>query len=282
MFKLQIKAANKKIVYKPLSISIKYLIDEKKISGSLKNLENIFNIKLSSLQKKNFLSEEGKEIRISKPSGKPDAIILSKVKVDSKFNSDYFRNHLAGMIKNLEGEELQNLHIFIPSYKPLKNYFENELHYYQTFAEGLMLGNYKFDKYMLSKKSLKKLTVLMYADNEKVLNNAIRRAILLMEGVNFTRELQNEPANNLRPSDIVFKVKSKLKSVGVRATVFNEKDLIKRKMGGLLAVGQGSNNKPRMMVLNYKPKGKKKAKRIALVGKGVTFDTGGYSLKPGK
>ena len=284
MFKLQIKAASKKIIYKPLSISIKYLINEKKLSGSLNNLEKIFNIKLSSLQKRNFLSEDGTEIRISKPSGKPDAIIMSKVKIDKNFNSDFFRNHLAGKINNLEGEELQNLHIFIPSYKPFKHYFENESYFYQTFVEGLMLGNYKFDKYMLSKKSLKKLIVLLYADNEKLLKDTINKVILLMEGVNFTRELQNEPANSLRPSDIAFKVKSKLREAGIRVTIFDEKELKKRKMGGLLAVGQGSSNKSRLIVLNYRPrtksKGKKKIRKIALVGKGVTFDSGGISIKP--
>ncbi|MEJ2507019.1 MAG: M17 family peptidase N-terminal domain-containing protein, partial [Ignavibacteriaceae bacterium] len=284
MFKLQIKAAGKKIMYKPLSISVKYLIEEKKLSGSLNNLEKIFNIKLSSLQKKNFLAENGSEIRISKPSGKPDAIILSKVKINKDFTSDFFRNHLAGVIKSLEGEELQNLHIFIPSYKAFKNHFENEAHFYQTFIEGLMLGNYKFDKYKLTKKALKKLTVLLYSDNEKLLKESTRKVTLLMEGVYFTKELQNEPANSLRPSDIANKIKSKLRDAGIRVTVFNEKELKKRKMGGLLAVGQGSNNKPRLVILNdkprTKPKGKKKTKKIALVGKGVTFDSGGISLKP--
>ena len=103
MFNLNIKSANRKIVYKPLSISVKYLIDEKKLADSFKNLEKIFNMKFSSLQKKNFLSDTGKEIRISKPSGKPDALILSKIIMDDKFSSDFFRNHLAGLIKKLEG-----------------------------------------------------------------------------------------------------------------------------------------------------------------------------------
>ena len=117
MFSLNLKSANRKIVYNPLSISVKYLIDEKKMADSFKNLEKIFNVKFSSLQRKNFLSDSGKEIRISKPSGKPDALILSKVKLDDKISSDFFRNHLAGLIKKLAGEELKNLHIFIPSYK---------------------------------------------------------------------------------------------------------------------------------------------------------------------
>ena len=114
MFSLNIKSANRKIVYNPLSISVKYLIDEKKLADSFKNLEQIFNVKFSALQKKNFLVDEGKEIRISKPSGKPDSLILSKVKLNGKFSSDFFRNHLAGLIKKLKGEELKNLHIFVP------------------------------------------------------------------------------------------------------------------------------------------------------------------------
>ena len=173
MFKLQIKAAGKKIIYKPLSISVKYLIEEKKLSGSLNNLEKIFNIKLSSLQKKNFLAENGSEIRISKPSGKPDAIILSKVKMNKDFTSDFFRNHLAGIIKSLEGEELQNLHIFIPSYKAFKNHFENEAHFYQTFIEGLSGKGIARDKVqILTKFGLRwdlKKGVLFFCEREAVL-----------------------------------------------------------------------------------------------------------------
>jgi leucyl aminopeptidase len=255
MFNLNIKSANKKIVYNPLSISVKYLIDEKRLSDSFKNLEKIFNVKLSSLQKKNFLSKEGSEIRISKPSGKPDALIISKVKLNNGFTSDFFRNHLAGLINKLEREELKNLHIFVPSYKAFKNHFESETYYYQTFIEGLFLGNYKFDKYKSSKKSSIKLNVLFYADNEKLLKNAIARTSILMRGVEFTRDLQNEPGSSLRPSDLASSIKSKLTAAGVKVTIFNEKEIKKRKMGGLLAVGQGSTNKPRFIVMNYKPSG---------------------------
>jgi leucyl aminopeptidase len=284
MFSLNIKSANKKIIYNPLSITVKYLIDNKKLSDSFKNLEKIFNIKFSSLQKKNFLSEEGKEIRISKPSGKPDALVLTKVKLDKKYSSDYFRNHLAGLIKKLEGEELENLHIFIPSYKEFEKYFDSEEYFYQSFIEGLLLGNYDFNKYKSSKKTPKKLNVLVYADNEKLLKHAINVGSLLISSVSFTRDLQNEPGSSLRPSDLADSVKKKLTSAGVKVTVFNEKELEKRKMGGLLAVGKGSSNKPRLIILHYKPtdksKKKKKTNKIALVGKGVTFDSGGISLKP--
>ena len=283
MFNLNIKPANRKIVYKPLSLTVKYLIDDKKIAKSLKDLEKVFNLKFTELQKKNFLSKKDNEIRVSKFTGKPDSLIINKIKLNSKFNSDYFRNHLAGLIQKLENEEIKFLHIFIPDYKPFKNEFSSEEYFYRTFAEGLALGNYKFDKYKTDKDAKKKLTVFLHAYNEKLLKSAVSTTNTLMEGVNFTKELQNEPASALRPSDLAARVKQKLSQAGVKVTVFGEKEIIKRRMGGLLAVGQGSSDKPKFIVLHYKPlaKGKsKKPKKVALVGKGVTFDTGGISLKP--
>jgi leucyl aminopeptidase len=106
-----------------------------------------------------------------------------------------------------------------------------------------------------------------------------------MNGVNFTKDLQNEPANSLLPSDLAKILKARLTNAGVKVTVFDEKEIKKRKMGGLLAVGQGSANKPRFIILEYKPlikakERKKKLKKIALVGKGITFDSGGISIKP--
>jgi len=72
MFKLKFNAGNKKISYKPDSVSVKYFIDNKKLEADLKQFEKVSGIKLSSLQKKTFLSDKGNEIRISKPGGKPD------------------------------------------------------------------------------------------------------------------------------------------------------------------------------------------------------------------
>ncbi|KAB2843390.1 MAG: leucyl aminopeptidase, partial [Ignavibacterium sp.] len=80
MYKISLFGGDKKISYKPLSITLKYLIDDNKLAKNLPNLEKIFNIKFSELQKKSFLSSDVNEIRITKPSGKPDAIIFYKVK----------------------------------------------------------------------------------------------------------------------------------------------------------------------------------------------------------
>ena len=123
MYKLNLISGGTKISYQPLSISLKYLIDDNKLDKSLPNLEKIFNIKFSELQRKNFLSSEGGKIRVTKPSGKPDALILWKVKLDEKFDADYFRNNLAEFIANLKTEVTKNHHVFITAYSAVKKYF---------------------------------------------------------------------------------------------------------------------------------------------------------------
>ena len=132
------------------------------------------------------------------------------------------------------------------------------------------------------------LDVYFYADNEKKLKNSIAVAEKLITSVNLTRDLQNEPGNNLTPELFAKRIVSEVKQFGIKAKVFGDIEIQKRKMGGLIAIGQGSINKPRFIVLEYKPKLKSKKNKkiktrtIALVGKGITFDTGGISLKPSK
>ena len=288
MYKINLISGGSKIIYQPLSIGLKYLIDDKKLAKSLPNLEKIFNIKFSDLQTKNFLSAEGGRIRVTKPLGKPDALIIQKVKLDEKFDADYFRNHLSELILNLKIEATKNLHILIPAYSAVKKYFESEDYYYQTFAEGILLGNYSFDKYKTKKAKSKVLDVYFYSDNDKKLKNALKVAQNLISSVNLTRDLQSEPANNLTPELLANRVVTEVRQFGIKATVFGEREIKKRKMGGLIAIGQGSINRPKFIVLEYKPAAKTKKnkkiknKKIALVGKGITFDSGGISIKPAK
>jgi leucyl aminopeptidase len=288
MYKINLISGGAKISYQPLSISLKYLIDDKKLAKSLPNLERIFNIKFSELQRQNFLSDEGGVIRVTNASGKPDALILQKVKLGDKFDADYFRNHLAEFISNLKSEVTKNLHIFIPAYTTIKKYFDSEEYYYQTFVEGVLLGNYDFNKYKSKKIKNKTLDVYFYTENEKKLRTSLKVAQNLINSVNLTRDFQNEPANNLTPELFANRVTSEVRQYGIKATVFGEKEIQKRKMGGLIAIGQGSINRPRFIVLEYKPSlkskrnKKEKTKTVALVGKGITFDTGGISIKPSK
>lgn len=286
MFKLTVKSGGKKIAYKNFSLSIRYFIDEKKMKESLKNFERISKTQLTELQRKNFLSKDITEIRVPRLTGKPDEIILVKIRLDEKFSVDFFRNHLAGLMLKLENEEVKHLHVFIPNFNYLKSRFANEEYYYQTFCEGLHLGNYDFSRYKGEKKNIKPLEVILHSENEKKLKSAIEKARHIMEGVNFTKDLQNEPGGVLNPIEMSKRIKNSLSKVGVRVKIFDERDIQKQKMGGLLAVGSGSDCPPRFVVLEYngsarRSSSKKSAgKKIALVGKGITFDSGGISIKP--
>lgn len=288
MFELKITSGAKKIVYKNLSLALKFLVDDGTLKKNISNIERIFNCKLTELQKNNFVSKEIDEIRISKPSGKPDEIILKKIKLNDQFDVDYFRNYLSSLIERISNEQIKYLHINVPSFNIFKKYFDDEEYFYQTFVEGIYFGNYSFDNYKSEKKSVKPLEVFFYSENEKKIKNAINSANIVMNAVYFVRDLQNEPSNELTPELLAKRISSEAKKYGIKVTVFDEREIAKRKMYGLIAVGKGSVNKPRFIILEYKPalktgKNKKyKIKKIALVGKGMTFDTGGISLKPSK
>ncbi len=279
MFKLSYKPGGK-LVFKSFSVAIYYIADDKNIKKNLSTFEKKFRTKLSELQIKNFLAKKNKQISISKLKGTPEIILLHKFKTDEKFSSDYFRDHLAGLIKEIKNDEIQSLHLFIPEYDKLKKVFDDEEYFYRTFLEGLSLGNYTFDKFKKEKDKTRNLTVFIYARSEKLVKSAIVKSNFITEGIIFTKDLQNEPPSSLRPFELADKIKQTLTKAGLKVSVFDEKEILKRNMGGLLAVGQGSNAKPRFIVIEYKPKQKISSKKIALVGKGVTFDTGGYCIKP--
>src|SRR5690606_26234718 len=161
-----LNSGEKKISYKPFSIALKYVVEEKKLEESLVQITNVFNLKLTELKKKTFLSKNGGEIGIPKPDGKPDEVILSKVSVNEKLTVDYFRNHLAGFIQQLVKEEVRHLHIFLPKYISFKDMFDSEEYFYQTFVEGILYGNYSFNDFKSEKNELRNLSIYFHAEDD--------------------------------------------------------------------------------------------------------------------
>jgi leucyl aminopeptidase len=168
----------------------------------------------------------------------------------------------------------------------------------QALAEGLVLANYQFDTYRERDKDapppLKRAALLIDRPAElKAARDATRTGVVLAESQNLCRQLSNEPANALPPVELANAAKRMAREVGLGARVMDVAELKKQKMGGILAVGGGSANTPRLVVLDHNPqtsRGKKGAKRptgparrlptVCLVGKGITFDSGGVSIKP--
>jgi len=149
-------------------------------------------------------------------------------------------------------------------------------------AYGARLRSYRFDKYRTKEKpeqkpSLKTLSILV----EDV--NAARRRFTplgrITDGVFFTRDLVSEPANVIYPETLAERAKT-LTELGVTVEILDEKKMAALGMGALLGVGQGSARPPRLLVMQWHGADDKKQAPVAFVGKGITFDTGGISIKP--
>ncbi len=147
----------------------------------------------------------------------------------------------------------------------------------RAVAEGLKLGSYEFNKYKSSEEE-KFEVERVYVAGTPEFKEAFRLGEVLGDAANYTRALVNEPGNVITPESLAEEAKKLAKEYGFECTVFDEKKLEKNRMVGILTVGRGSKNPPRFIHLAYRPK---KAKRkVVLVGKGVTFDSGGLNIKP--
>lgn len=148
-------------------------------------------------------------------------------------------------------------------------------------ASGIRLRDYSFEKYR-SKKSKdgpKLKSVTLNCEEHTKAGRDYRAFEAVAEGVHLARDLVNEPPNVLHPEEFAKRAQA-LSDVGVEVEVLNEKDMKKLKMEALLGVGLGSARQSRLAVMHWNG-GRKSDKPVAFVGKGVTFDTGGISLKPG-
>ncbi|HZX50423.1 MAG TPA: leucyl aminopeptidase [Pseudomonas sp.] len=153
----------------------------------------------------------------------------------------------------------------------------------RLMVETLADGGYQFDRFKSQKadaSALKKLTLLSDKADQADVERATRQALAIAAGMALTRDLGNLPPNLCHPSYLAEEAKALGKAYkNLKIEVLDEKKLKELGMGAFLAVAQGSDQPPRLIVLNYQG-GKKTEKPYALVGKGITFDTGGISIKP--
>ncbi len=148
----------------------------------------------------------------------------------------------------------------------------------QAITEGLLLGAYQFTVYKSEPKPTKLKTVKLLTKASKTVDAAIARGVTIANAVNWSRDLQNEPSANKPPAVIAEVAKTLLRGKNVQVRVFSEAQLESMGCGGIIGVGQGSEQRPCLLQMSYKPKGA--TATLALVGKGVVFDTGGISIKP--
>lgn len=147
-----------------------------------------------------------------------------------------------------------------------------------SFLEGLLMGSYQFDSYQ-KKKERKELKV--YISTEASSEKSIKAVTNVINGVALTRSLVNEPPNKLDSVRFSERIVEAGKKYGFKTEVLQKDRITALRMGGLLGVNQGSDVPPTFNIMTYHPKIALNKQPLVLVGKGVTFDTGGYSLKVG-
>ncbi len=153
-----------------------------------------------------------------------------------------------------------------------------------ALAEGAALALYKFDKYFTGKnippRTLRRCTILSEnPTRHKQISAGIRKANIICEATYFARDLENAPGNEIYPETLAKHAVRSGRKNRFRVTVLNEQRIRGLKMGGLLGVAQGSSKPPRFIIMEHNA-GKRGLPTIVLVGKGVTFDSGGISIKP--
>jgi leucyl aminopeptidase len=165
--------------------------------------------------------------------------------------------------------------------KLLRRSFDDSV---QTLAEGALLGLYKYEKYITKQPEKRgQIRELKFVTAEEgyqgTLKTAIETTLAIVEGVDLARNLTNAPSNEVSPEFLAKEAAAMGKKYNLKVTTLGKKEIELHKMGGLLAVNRGSRKEPRFLILEYN-EGKRRLPVYVLVGKGVTFDSGGISIKP--
>jgi leucyl aminopeptidase len=146
-------------------------------------------------------------------------------------------------------------------------------------AEGIALGSYRFLEYKSEGEPSRLRRVALVGVNGAKVDAALKNAQVITDAVAWARDMVNEPSGAKSPAEFAAAARRLLTGKGVRVTVLTEAQMRTLRMGGVLGVGQGSTSPPRFVKVVYEPTGAKARGTLALVGKGVTFDSGGLSLK---
>lgn len=193
----------------------------------------------------------------------------------------YFRTTVRSIIQAAKGHNLEALAVELKfaDFPKLATY--GEAWFMSTLAENLILANYEFTLYKARSKKKLLTEVLIFGVESKEAKAGITRGVTLANYINQARDIANTPACDMSPANLGQAAKKLAAGTKATVKVIGEKELKKLKMEALLAVGQGSHNETKLIIIEYMGAGKSsKEKPLVLVGKGITYDTGGLNVKP--
>ena len=256
--------------------------EDKEPSASVSSLNYEFKgfVDHALEKSKSFKGKKGDIDILMLPEGAPYhyAVLLGCGKKDD-LDALEFEKLGGKVLSAVEGKKIETLEFYADN--ELSDVAEFTAH----FAAGLKLRSYKFEQYQTvkvddePKRPLKSAHFVCFSSDDVQRFYDVQACII--EGTFLARDFVNEPPNELYPDIYAKRIKAELRPLGVEIEILDDKKMRKLEMGGIMAVGQGSDNPPRMVIMRWKGDKAATDAPLAFVGKGVTFDTGGISLKPG-
>lgn len=200
-------------------------------------------------------------------------VILGGLGEEEKFDLDKYRQASAAAAQQAQGLNKKRIAYHI---RRIRDFEPVSLG--RAAVEGAILGTYKFEKYKgeKEKKELSEIKIVTTEISSKE-RLKIEWSKIYSEAANYSRDIANTPANEATPSYLAERAKELAMEKGLEYEVLEKKDMVEKGMEGIIAVSKGSHELPKTIILRYRPKEAKA--RIGLVGKGITFDSGGISLK---
>jgi leucyl aminopeptidase len=195
-----------------------------------------------------------------------------------------FRTLVRSIVQAAKSHQLEHIALQLEprNYKQLQQLGDEW--YFRTLAENLSLASYEYTKYKTKPKKEKQLSDILVCDiGDKKVRSAFEEGLTIAEGANLTRDIANASADDMTPHDLAAATKLTFKGTKATVKVLNEKEIEKQGMGLLHAVGKGAVDAPRFIIIEYwgaGKTGKSAQKPIVLIGKGITYDTGGLNVKP--
>lgn len=245
------------------------------IRGAVKRIDDALGGVLNrTCEEEKFKGEMGKSIMVD-TLGKIGAqrVLLLGLGKKSKFSQDVLRK--VGIIAAKRSRAFSDTIAFgIP--------INGKKGSASAVIEGVMLGSYEFSKYKTNGKKgqgIKIAQLLLTKIREREFREEAEFARIVSESTNLARDLINEPPVNMTPTRLAEVARGIAKTEKLECRIFDREEMEKRGMGGLLAVSRGSEEPPKFIHLCYEPRGIAK-KTVAVVGKGITFDSGGLCIKP--
>ncbi len=215
-------------------------------------------------------------VLLHKPAGmKAKRLLLIGGGKAKSFSSSELRKLSGAAVRNLKAKELKSFSFVAPSSGGEESV--------KAIVEGAFIGNFDPDYYKSDRKEQKIEELAIVAPqgaNQKSLRTAMEQGRIIGESQNFTRDLVNEPSNRMTPTVLADRAKQMCDEVGLQCEIYGPDKIKELKMGAFWSVAQGSDEEPRLIVMRYEPARARKKPVLGLVGKGVTFDTGGISIKP--